>query len=154
MARSNDIQYVRFYTYGSAAAKAELPEKKTSLPKPKAAKAHAPVVRLDGLAVVGVAVAVIMLVCMAVGFIQLRMAEAEVADLQAYVSQLEVQNDAMRTQYEHGYDIDEIQSAAVSMGMIPAEQAQHITVSVPEPVEVVELTWWQALLEQVQAFFA
>lgn len=154
MARSNDIQYVRFYTHGSTATQVALPEKTKPLQSPKAVKAPVAVLQLDGPAVVGITVAAIMIVCMAVGLLQLRAAEAEVKELQVHVSKLEVQNDALRTQYEHSYDLEEIRTAAESMGMVPMEQAQHITVSVPEPVQVIDLTWWQALLEQFKAFFA
>lgn len=154
MARSNDIQYVRYYTAGSAARKVELPQKKVSQPKPKLKKAARPLVKLDGLAALGTVVAVIMLVCMVVGFIQVCHTNAQVQRLEAYVARLELENESLRAEYAHGYDLDEIHLAAQSMGLVPEEQVRHITIADPESEVQVETTWWQNLLEDITALFA
>ena len=156
MARSNDIQYVRYYTFGSAAQELELPEKKKAHPKPKVKKEQAalPLIKLDGLSTVGLAVAAIMLVCMIVGAIQVSRINAEAQELKLYVAQLEVRNADLQAEYDSGYDLAQVQIAAESMGLVPADQVQHITVSVPESAQDTDLSWWQQLLEQIQGFFA
>lgn len=156
MARSNDIQYVRYYTQGSAAQKVELPEKKNvkPQPEPKAKKTTQPVLWLDGLTVAGLVVAAVMVVCMVVGLVQVSNANAEVSRLEAYVANLEAQNASLQVEYEHGYDLTEVRIAAESMGMIPVEQARRITVSVPEPVVQESNSWWENVLENFKALFA
>ena len=152
MARSNDIQYIRYYTPGSAAEKVELPKIVKKQPKPKAEKAKTPVLQVDGLAAVGIVVAAVMLLCMLMGFIQVCAINRQVQDLEVYISQLEVQQDQLKTEYEHGYELDEIRLAAQSMRLVPVEQVQHITISVPETEEVVELTWWESILDSIKDF--
>lgn len=154
MARSNDIQYIRYYTPGSAAEKVELPKIVKKQPKPKAEKAKTPVLQIDGLAAVGIVVAAVMLLCMLMGFVQACAINRQVQDLEVYISKLEVQQENLRTEYEHGYNLDEIRLAAQSMGLVPVEQVQHITISVPESENTVELTWWEALLENIKEIFA
>ena len=154
MARSNDIQYVRYYSAGSAARKLELPEKKNPKPKPTAKQMAKPLLRVDGLAAVGTAVAAIMLVCMVIGFIRVCHTNAQVQKLESYVARLEVENKNLRTEYAHGYDLEEIRIAAQSMGLVPEEQVRHITVSVAEPEVQVQPTWWQDLWENMKALFA
>lgn len=154
MARSSEIQYVRFYSTGSAAHQVEIPEKRAApVRQPKAKKAVIPI-KVDGLAVVGTIVAAVMLVCMLIGFVQVCQANAATEALRAQVAQLELENQALKTEYEHGYDLEEIQVTAQAMGMIPDEQAQRITVSVPEVVEEAEPTWWESFSAALQSLFA
>ena len=154
MARSNDIQYVRYYNAGSEARKLELPEKKKVQPKPSVKQAARPMIRMDGLSVVGTIVAAVMLLCMVVGFVRICDTNRQVQQLEAYVSRLEVENKDLRTQYAHGYDLEQIRIAAQSMGLVPEEQVRHITVSVAQPAAQIQTTWWQELWENVKAFFA
>lgn len=153
MARSGDIQYVRFYSAGSAARQVEIPEKQAApVRRPKAKKAA--IIKVDGLAVVGTAVALVMLVCMLVGFAQVSQANAEREALRAQVYQLELENQALKTEYEHSYDLEEIRVAAEAMGMVPAEQTRHITVSVSEAAQQMEPTWWESFIARLQSLFA
>ena len=154
MARHNDIQYVRYYSAGSAARKVELPEKKISQPKPRLKKAAKPLLKVDGLAAVGTVVAAIMLVCMVIGFIQVCHTNAQVQKLEAYVARLEVENENLRTEYAHGYDLEEVRLAAQSMGLVPEEQVRHITLTLPAPEARAETSWWNSLLENFKALFA
>ena len=156
MARSNDIQYIRYYTPGSAATKVELPKiaKKQPVSKPKAEKAKTPVVQLDGLAAVGIVVAAVMLLCMLMGFAQVCSLNRQVQDLEVYISQLEVQQENLQAEYDHGYDLEQVRLAAQSMGLVPVDQVQHITVDLPETETVAEQTWWEGFLETIKDFFA
>lgn len=155
MARSNEIQYIRYYSPGSAAEKVELP-KIIKQPKPKARKqkAKAPVLRIDGLAAVGIVVAAAMLLCMLLGCVQVCAINRQVQDLEVYVSKLEVQQDQLKSDYEHGYNLEEVRMAAQAMGLVPVEQVQHITVEIPEQETVLELTWWETVLASLKDLFA
>ena len=154
MARSNEVQYVRYYTSGSAAQKVELPQKVKKQPKPRAQKVQIPLTKLDGLAAVGIVVAAVMLVCMLMGFAQVCAINRQIQDMEVYVSKLEAQQDDLQAQYDHGYNLEEIRLAAESMGLVSVDQVQHITVSVPLEEPVQELTWWETLLENIRYFFA
>lgn len=177
MARANEI-YVRYYTPGSVAQKVEFPQREKPKPKthcepkthntsktqkPKAKRpaqaqtqtqqAELPKIELDGLSVVGIVLSAVMLVCMLVGVFQVWQADRETAQMQAYIAQLEQENQSLREEYTDSYDPEEIRSAAMSMGMIPVEDAQHIAISVPQEQEI-ELNWWQSLIENIKTLFA
>lgn len=156
MARSNDIQYIRYYTPGSAAEKLELPKIVKKQPKPRQTvkKEAVPVHCVDGLAAVGIVVAAVMLLCMLMGCVQMNSLNRQVEELEVYVSQLEVRQDQLRTEYEHGYNLEEIRTAAESMGLVPKDQVKHITIDIPETETVVEISWWESVLSTLREFFA
>ena len=139
MARRNEVQYVSFYTAGSAAMKIEPvsePKKKANLPKQRRAKKIR--IFVDPMALIGGCVAMVMLVMMLVGLGQLQAARQQEAQLQAYVERLEAENTKLDAKFQAGYDAQEIYDVAIGMGMIPAEQANRVQVSVNIPAEVEE----------------
>ena len=157
MARSNDVQYVRFYSYGSAAEKVELPvkeKKKITLPKPKLEQVSWKILKMDALALTGIVVAAVMLVCMLIGLIQVNIANAELQRAQVLVAQLEAENDRLQTEYVHGYDLAEIRISAEAMGMVPVEEVRHVKIKVPEAVEVETVSWWEQWILDFKALFA
>lgn len=157
MARSNDVQYVRFYSYGSAAEKVELPvkeKKKITLPKPNLERVSRRVLKMDALALTGIVVAAVMLVCMLIGLVQVNIANAQLQQAQILVSQLEAEHDRLKTEYEHGYDLAEIRVSAEAMGMVPVEEVRHVKLKVPEAVVVEEITWWEQWILDFKALFA
>lgn len=160
MARKTDIQYINFYTDGSAARKYELQQPKreeraaqpASQPQPQRQPRKKTVVYVDPLALCSIAVSVVMLVLMVAGVVQYFGVSQQEQAAQAYLEELRTENEALRQAYESGYDLEQIESDALALGMIPADQAQHITVSV-EPVEITpvqETNVWDELV----AFFA
>lgn len=153
MARQQ-VQYVRYYAIGSAARKVELPAKTEVQPKPKVKKARLPILRLDGLSVVGIVVAAVMLVCMLIGLVRVNQANTELQQMQSYIAQLNAQNELLRDQYEHGYNLNEVRVAAESMGLVPRAQVEHITITLPEPVVEEEPTWWESFVENIRFMFA
>lgn len=139
MARRNEVQYVSFYTAGSAAMKIEPvyePKKKANLPKQRRAKKIR--IFVDPMALIGGCVAVVMLAMMLSGLGQLYAARQQEAQLQAYVERLEAENTKLDQQYQAGFDPQEIYDVAIGMGMIPADQADRVQVSVNIPAEVEE----------------
>lgn len=155
MARQPDIQYVRFYTDGSAARKIELqPEKKknkVALPqRPRVRKEKKTVIHVDPISVFAVLVAGVMLIAMVVGMMQLGSINADADKMENYVAALQSENTQLRAEYESGYDLKDVEQKALEMGLVPIDQVEHVTIELPEtPVEE-EPTFW----ENVGAFFA
>lgn len=152
MANKLDIQYVRYYTDGSAARELqpELPQKKRRRRAPKQQAKPELVLRVDPLAVAGILVAAVMLILMAVGCVRLSIARDQEAKMEAYVMQLTQQNAQLNASYRSGYDPEVVRQDALGMGMIPAEQARVIEITLPAPQIVEEPGVW----EQIQDFFA
>ena len=154
MARKTNERYVRYYTFGSAAAKLEEEQKQAVLPKYKAPLKRKPI-SFDPFAFAGNAVAILLAVLMVVGFIQVAHTTAQVRDLQTQVTALELEKEMLTERYESSYDLEEIRIAAQSMGMVEAEDAAHVRVNVPAQTEEVQrLSWWDSLMMSLRQFFA
>lgn len=154
MAKRYDIQYVSFYTGGSAARKPEIlmpqPEKSVPVSAPKARPRKQTVIRVDPLALISIAVSVVMLVLMGVGVMRLQTAHEREAKMMAYVENLQAENSALREKFNENYDPAAVKEMALALGMVPVEQVTHKTIRVePMVEEAAEPTLW----EQVQAFF-
>ena len=137
MARKSDIQYVQFYTDGSAARQFELkpqqPKKKLQQPRPRRRKKI--VLYVDFIAVAGMLVAGVLLLMMLTGMSGLTKINEEVSRLEAYVAELESENLELHKTYREGYDLDQIREQALEMGMIPAARATHVTIELEDTVE-------------------
>lgn len=162
MGKKHDILYVNFYTSGSAARKIELtpprpiPQQPAPEPTPTPAPARRtrtrtrPVIHVDLLAVASILVSAVMLMLMAVGMVKLNEAHAQQTRAEAYVQNLREENAALAAEFEEQYDPAAVEEAALALGMVPADQVEHITVTVRPTVETIpEPTLW----EQVLAFF-
>ena len=146
MAKREEIQYVRYYAYGSAAVKAQPePQRRRRAEAQPVPKAEPIPVPFSPVAVFGTVVAVVMLLCVLVGFAQLNRLNDEIRVMETYISSLKSENYALNKEYHAGYDLDEIRTAAESMGLVPIEQVEHITIHIPEPEVVEELPWWQQI---------
>lgn len=149
MARKSDIQYVQFYTDGSAARQFDFdtwqPKKKKQKPRPRRQKKI--VLHVDFIAVAGMLVAGIMLLLMLSGMSSLSKANEEVARLEAVVAELESENLQLHQTYREGYDLDQIREEALEMGMIPAARATTVSLSVevPESEAAPAPTFWSFL---------
>ncbi len=153
MARRNDIQYVRYYTFGAAAQKLDTQERKATLPKYKPEK-RIPV-PVDPVSILGSAVAIVLAVLMLVGLIQVHYTNYQVKMAEAEVITQERIHERLSEEYAASYDLDEVRVAAESMGMIPAEQALRVSVPVETPVqEPVQVSWWDSLLASLHQLFA
>lgn len=153
MARRQESRYIQYYV-GTAAPKLvpQLPKKnKTKLPK--VYKQQSYTVQVDPLAMGGIVVSVVMLVLMLVGMATLGNAQKELAAAQARVDALQSQNLQLEETYHSRYDLDTVEKAALGLGMIPVEQAQHITISVSqEPLR--ENTLWERIHFFLDGLFA
>lgn len=127
-----DIQYIRYYTAGSAAEKLAPAFREDA--KPARRRAKKPVLYIDPVAILGMMTALVLVVCMFVGLASLNQAKAEYTQADAYTRSLENKNEKLTRQYAEGYDLEELRLEAVLMGYVPASQVQHLTITVPEPV--------------------
>jgi hypothetical protein len=155
MARKPDVQYIRLYTDGSAARKVAPvePWKTARLPKVKRSKKI--VIHIDPIATLGLIVAAVMLTLMLVGIVQMKQAKHEAAVMEAYVDTLREKNEALRTEYEAGYDLEEIERMALALGMVPMDEVQHITIDMPQvQLEQPEPGTWQRVWTFLTGLFA
>ena len=155
MARNTEVRYIQYYTAGSAAPKLEPPKprtRRTTLPKPRPQQTYT--IRLDPLALGGILISAIMLVLMVVGCVQLNHARQELAVMQKYVQTLREENTTLSDTYKQGYDLELVEDAAIGLGMIPVDQARHITISVEEPPMEQSITLWQRITGFMEGLFA
>lgn len=155
MARKPDIQYIRFYTDGSTARQPEprVPKRKP-LPRPRVQKRTVTLVHIDPLAVLGIVIAAVMLVLMAVGAFRLEKARERQSGMALYVDSLEEQNERLEEKYRAGYDLDTVEDAALALGMVPAEQIRQVSIQVAQPEEPQTLDFWQQIGEFFRNLFA
>ena len=153
MAKKDEIQYVRYYAYGSAATKLEEPERRRrERPEPKPRQERIPI-PFDPVAIFGTEVAVVMLVCVLVGFAQVNHVNDEITAMEGYMGTLKAENYALQKTYDAGYDLEEVRTAAEAMGLVPIEQVRHITIAIPEPEVVEELPWWEEMWNEFVSMF-
>ena len=133
MARQPEIEYIRYYTDGSAARKMQpkAPRKHRPVPKRPAAPRRELVISVDPVSLVAMVVAAVMVVLMAVGCMQLRDARQANARMADYVDRLGRENVLLQDTYETGYDLEAVRQAALALGMVDADEATHITIFVP-----------------------
>lgn len=151
MAQKPKIQYIgQFYVHGSEARALALEEQK------KQAKTKLPLARLqqiekiyvDPVALVGIVVAVVMLVTMVIGALQLKEDWADYARMSSYVSQLKLDNAQKTVEYRSGYDLEDIRTKALAMGLVPREEVETMTIAVsipesePEPGRMEQIKWF------------
>ena len=154
MAQRVDIQYVKFYTQGSVARRVApvVPSLISALPKIKKQKLHK--LYIDPVAILGTAVAVCMLVMMAVGVSQLRSEQQKTAEIAAYVEQLQAENDALQAQYQEECDLEAIEKTALALGMIPRQDAAHISIQIETPEMQEQVSLWQRIGTFLTGLFA
>ena len=158
MALQPDIQYVPFcYVDGSAARKIQHePVKKAAVaPAPKRRRAKRKVVAVDPVAIGGIVIAVVMLVMMLSGFVKYTVIQEQNRLLQDHLNALQLENTKLQQDYESNIDLDYIQDMADAMGMVPAQDAQQVQISVQLPQEeVTEMTLWQSIATFLAGLFA
>lgn len=151
MVQKPKIQYIgQFYVHGSEARKLELQQEK------KQAKTKLPLARLqkiekiyvDPVALIGIAVAVVMLVVMVVGAMQIWDDWAEYEQMSRYVSHLNKQNAELTQSYHEACSQADISTKANALGLIPKSEAQSMTVTVTLPEPEPEIS----RLDEIKAF--
>lgn len=137
MSQKPKIQYIgQFYVHGSEAKKLELQQQRTARfrqPMEKLQKIEK--IYVDPVALVGIAVAVVMLVTMVMGALQIRNDWAEYNAVSNYVSWLKEQKAEKQIEYRKSYDLEDITTKAHALGLVPKSEVKTMTVTVvlPEP---------------------
>ena len=156
MAKKPEIQYVgQFYVYGSEAqVVAPKKRKQFQLPKPRIELEKIEKIYVDPVALIGLTVAVVMLVCMVVGACQIRSCWREYETMSHYVSQLQVENARLEHNYHISYDLADVEAKALAMGLVPMEEIPTMSVRVIVPTPEAEETAWDELVWFVKGLFA
>lgn len=154
MAQKEKIQYIRYYAAGSAARKLERqPQIHEHAAPVQVPQKRIPIV-IDPVAVIGTVVALALLVCMLVGVAQLNAVNEQVLEMQQTIASLEAEQKQLRSEYEAGYDLEEIRAQAAAMGMVDSTQVEHITITLPEEEVPETMTWWETIVEEILGLFA
>ena len=156
MAQRIDIQYVQFYTSGSAAEKIAPAISVHTGALPQVTKRRVRRVYVDPVAIVGSVVAVCMLVMMLVGLSNLRAEQAKTAEMVNYVTQLQEENAMLHAWYTKECDLEKIEETAVALGMVPRESVEHIAIEVelPPVEEEAPASLWQRIGTFLTGLFA
>ena len=157
MVRKPDIQYVQqFYVHGSEAKVLELKPRrrviKTILPKVAPDKSIR--IGVDPVAACGIVVAVVMLVMMMVGCGQYVRAYKKHQALLGQV--ISLQNEYVRSEQEYKsmYNLEDIQQKALSLGMIPVEEAKVMYIQPVIPAPEAESIIWENIAWFADGLFA
>ena len=157
MVKKPDIQYIdSFYVHGSEARVLELKPKrriiKTVLPLSAPDKTIK--IGIDPVAICGLVVAVALLIVMVVGTVQYVGICHRYQQMMDYVVSVQNENVELRENYRSQIDLEQIQEKALAMGMIPAEEAERITVRVEMPVAEPEMNVWEEFIWLCKGLFA
>lgn len=157
MAAKPEIQYVgQFYVYGSEAKKLEpkRQEQRKKAVRPQAQAEQVKIISIDPVALIGLAVAVVMLVCLVVSALRIGETWKEYDAVGQYMAQLKRENAALEHEYANGYDIVEVEAAALALGMIPATEANTIILHVSVPQQEPEPSAWAEFVWFMEGLFA
>ena len=157
MIHKPEIQYIgQFYVYGSEARQLEHKKQqrkpKTKLPLARVRKVEK--ISVDPVALGGIVVAVVLLVAMAVGALQLRSDWIEYNQMSSYVSQLKQENAQLTRSYRTGYDLEEVRKRAAALGLVSESEAQTMIIAVTVPTAQPEPTFWEEVTGFLKGLFA
>lgn len=156
MIHKPEIQYVgQFYVYGSEARQLEQKKQrkpKTKLPLVRVRKVEK--ISVDPVALGGIVVAVVLLVVMAVGSLQLYRDWTDYNQMSTYVSQLKKENAQLTRTYRAGYDLEEVRKRSAALGLVPESEAQTMIIAITAPAEQPEPTFWEEVTGFLKGLFA
>ncbi len=154
MARRPDIEYIRYYTDGSAARQLEQKPRRKKRPLPKVKKQPQYILYIQPMAIVGIVLSAVMLIMMIVGSVELYHAQNQKRAMEEYVQIMTRGNAIDRAMYEESLDMQTIEKSALALGMIPQEQAKQMTISVPMPEVQEEPGFWDRAILFLEGLFA
>ena len=157
MVQKPDIQYIEsFFVPGAEAPQINRWKDPGVSVWTKPQPRQKPKVRIlvDPVALIGMVVAVVMLVLMIVGIFQFNAACNEREAMSSYLTQLQDANLNKKHIYHTGIDLAWIEEQALALGMIPIEEATHISVKIDVPQPEPEPTIWENVLWFLEGLFA
>ena len=152
-----EIQYVRYYSPDSAARSLERRSQRRARKaeaKAVARPVHRPALQIRSYFLIGTVVAAVMVCFVFAGLVRIHQVEQQKTALRQQIQLLEAENLELEQAYAEGYDLEEIRTAAEAMGLVPQEQVRHIKVTIQEPVELPEPSFWQAFWQNIRELFA
>ena len=157
MAQKPDIQYItQFYVHGSEARVLEFKpaRKHNKTVLPKATPEQKLKLYVDPVAIFGIVVAVLLLVTMVIGVVQYLDVCKEHRIMTDYVVSLQNKNVQLQEQYQAGYDLADIETKALALGMIHRDQVEVVAINPVMPVAEEEPTFWENLCWYFEGLFA
>ena len=157
MVQKPDIQYVtQFYSYGSEAKVLELKpaKKKKKAALPVARPEQKIQIQVDLVAWGGILIALAMVVLMAVSVNSYLNVCNEYRAMTNQVITLQNINVEKQLEYEKLYDLNDIEQKALALGMIPAEEAEVVTIAPVIPEPEMETPWWENISWFMKGLFA
>ena len=154
MERKTEVQYIRYYVDGSAARKVELQPDKQETAAKKKRKVTVYKLYIDPLPVAGILLSCVLLVCMILGTVELGHVRQEYRAMHEHVQTLQESNKDLQIRYRDTVDAEYVEQLALSMGMIPQEQAQHMTVQLSERLQETKPGIWQSIAQFLAGLFA
>ena len=154
MAQRTQVQYVQFYTAGSAARKVAPVKSMPTAKLPRVKKHKRITLHIDPIATAGILMAGIMLVLMTVGVIQLRQSQQNIAQLESRVDTLWQEQRELNATYEDSYNIVDVEKTALALGMVPKEQVKQVTMQVPQIQPEKEPGAWEQIYTFLTGLFA
>ena len=155
MAMQPEVRYINAYVSGNIALQPEkMPQKKSSTRLPKARKQQKWLIQVDMVAVGGILAAFALSIMLIVGLVQMNQAQREARIYKEYAMSLKQDNAQMRDTYASQYNLDEVRDIAITMGMVPVEQVEHMTMQVVTPEVVEEPTAWESFWTFFLGMFA
>ena len=154
MARHPEVQYIQFYTDGSAARKVATVAPMKTMKLPRLKKLKKITLHIDPVSIAGIVMAAVMLVLMAVGVAQLYGAKAQLQTMEAYVDTLQQENVSLRTEFSEGYDLEAVERTALALGFVPKEEVQHVSIRVPDMQAEKQPDPWERFYTFLTGLFA
>ena len=156
MVKKPEIQYIdKFYVYGSEAKVLELkPKRKIRTILPKAVPDKTIKIAVDPVAIGGIVVAVALLVALVIGCVQYGQVYRQYRTMMDHVVAEQNMNVELRENYRSQIDLVEIREKALSLGMIPVEEAEVITIRAELPQREPEMTFWEDFVWLCKGLFA
>ena len=156
MAQRIDVQYVRFYTQGSAAKRIAPAQSHYTEKLPKVKKHKVRRIYVDPVATFGIVVALCMSVMMAVGVSRLCETQRQTGAMEQYVALLQQENQELQDRYVAECDLEAVEKTALALGMIPREEAKQIWIQVelPQQQEMETTSIWQRVGTFLAGLFA
>lgn len=133
MAPRPDIQYVQFYTVGTAARKLAAPTQYIPNVRPRTKARKKTAVKVYPVETLAILTAFALLVTILIGAFSYKKAAQEYQTMCRYVTDLENQRRSLADEYEKNFDENTVLQTAASTGMVKADQVQRIYISVSEP---------------------
>ena len=154
----HNIEYIqRYYSYGSEAKVIAFQPVNSDPEKPevpKRKKEPVTTICIDPVAFCSIMVAVVMVLVVLASIIQYGVISRDHRVMENYVNELREEKVLQQHQYNANCDLEKIETTARALGMIPASEAQTISIRVDVPVRQEDPGFWDNLIWFFSGLFA